>query len=98
MTVKPSETDLIAQMACVTPERLGTVNVPADSPGVDGVHCLRCGNALSGDDIGAHKKFINRGARLFFCVNCLGGFLGIPEEKLREKIEYFRMSGCTLFR
>jgi hypothetical protein len=97
MAADALEIDRIAAMACVTPERLGSVNAPAGGGGIDAAHCLRCGRTLSRDDAGAHKKFINRGASLFFCVPCLSGFLGIPEEKLREKIEYFRMSGCTLF-
>jgi hypothetical protein len=59
--------------------------------------CIKCGRPLVPDDSGAHKKFINRGASLFFCISCLSVYLGVSEELVREKIEYFRKTGCTLF-
>ena len=69
----------------------------ADADNIDASRCLRCGNALTPDDTGAHRKLVNRGATAFICVRCLAGFLGVTEPFLREKIEYFRKSGCTLF-
>ena len=59
--------------------------------------CIKCGRAIVPDDAGAHKKFINRGATMFFCVSCLSGYLGVSEELVREKIDYYRKTGCTLF-
>ena len=60
-------------------------------------NCLDCGAVLSPDDIGATKKLINRGAVEFFCLPCLAKRFGVSEEKLREKIEYWRSTGCLLF-
>ena len=76
---------------------LQTLTAADDADNIDASRCLRCGRALAPDDIGAHRKLVNRGATAFICVRCLAGFLGVTEPFLREKIEYFRASGCTLF-
>ena len=76
---------------------LQTLTAADDADNIDASRCLRCGRALAPDDIGAHRKLVNRGATAFICVRCLAGFLGVTELFLREKIEYFRASGCTLF-
>lgn len=76
---------------------LQTLTAADDEDNIDASRCLRCGRALAPDDIGAHRKLVNRGATAFICVRCLAGFLGVTEPFLREKIEYFRASGCTLF-
>lgn len=59
--------------------------------------CMRCGAELSFNDIGAHKKFINRGSSEFFCRKCLAAELGVSEELINKKIEHFKKQGCTLF-
>ena len=48
--------------------------------------CMQCERELTFNEIGAHKKFINRGSRSF-----------VPPELIDEKIEYFKLQGCTLF-
>ena len=59
--------------------------------------CVKCGARLTADDIGATKKFINRGAEEFFCLDCLAERFKVTRAYLEEKIEYLRKSGCTLF-
>lgn len=59
--------------------------------------CMQCGRRLTYNDIGAHKKFINRGSREFFCKECLAGKLDITVEDIDRKIEQFKLQGCTLF-
>ena len=59
--------------------------------------CIRCGKELNSIDIGAHKKFINRGSTEFMCKSCLADDLKVPEELIDKKIEYFKKQGCTLF-
>ena len=59
--------------------------------------CQRCGRELTVLDIGAHRKFINRGSTSFFCKTCLAAWLGVPESLLDQKIEAFKKQGCTLF-
>ncbi len=76
---------------------LRTLAAGEDADNIDASRCLRCGRALAPDDVGAHRKLVNRGATAFLCVRCLAVFLGVTEPFLREKIEYFRASGCTLF-
>ena len=59
--------------------------------------CRECGAFLSSDEIGIYKKMVNRGANSFLCITCLAAHFDCTEDDLREKIEYFRKSGCTLF-
>ena len=39
--------------------------------------CMQCGKELTHNEIGAHRKFINRGAEQFFCKQCLAEHLGV---------------------
>lgn len=59
--------------------------------------CIKCGAQLTPDDIGATKKLINRGSTEFLCIKCLADKFGVTEERIREKIEYWRETGCMLF-
>lgn len=59
--------------------------------------CIRCGKQLNSVDIGAYKKFINRGSTEFMCKRCLANELKVPEELIDKKIEHFKKQGCTLF-
>jgi len=56
------------------------------------VVCFECGVWITCDEIGIYRKIINRGA-----VDCLSKFLKCDTDALRERIEYFREQGCTLF-
>ena len=58
---------------------------------------INCGKELEHNDIGAYKKFINRGSTRFMCRKCLAKELGVSEELINKKIEYFKLQGCTLF-
>jgi len=60
-------------------------------------HCIKCARELSADEIGLHKKMINRGSTEFMCISCLADFFHCEEGLLREKIEQFRSQGCMLF-
>lgn len=60
-------------------------------------YCIKCGKTLDNDDIGATKKFINRGAEKFMCVPCLALHFNVSEELIRKKIEEYRAYGCSLF-
>lgn len=51
--------------------------------------CMQCGKELTHNEIGAHRKFINRGAEQFFCKQCLAEHLGVTPELIDEKIEQF---------
>lgn len=59
--------------------------------------CIKCSKELTKNDIGLHKKLINRGAKEFMCINCLSAYFKIPVEILEKKIIYFKEMGCTLF-
>lgn len=48
--------------------------------------CMQCGKELTHNEIGAHRKFINRGAEQFFCKQCLAKHLGVTPELIDEKI------------
>lgn len=66
------------------------------TPG-DGGHCMECGRELTRDEIGLHKKMINRGALQYLCITCLAAYYSTTEEHMRERIRHFREQGCTLF-
>ena len=59
--------------------------------------CMECGKPLSFNEIGAYKKFVNRGSTSFLCRTCLAAKLDVLVEEIDRKIEQFRMQGCTLF-
>ena len=59
--------------------------------------CMQCGKALTFNEIGAHKKFVNRGSTEFLCLACLSKKLDVPVARLEEKIEEFKEQGCSLF-
>ena len=59
--------------------------------------CFLCNKNLTLDEIGLHKKLINKGSSEFMCIYCLGAHFNIKEDILTEKIEYFKKTKCTLF-
>lgn len=58
---------------------------------------MQCGRELSADEIGLHKKMINRGSTEFMCIACLAAFFHCEEKLLKQKIQQFREEGCMLF-
>lgn len=58
---------------------------------------MQCGRELTADEIGLHKKMINRGSTEFLCLRCLAAFFRCEEALLLHKMEQFRAQGCTLF-
>ena len=65
--------------------------------GNDASCCRKCGRKLIPVEVGATRKFINRGATEFLCLTCLAEEFRVTEELLLERIEYFKKQGCTLF-
>ena len=59
--------------------------------------CKNCGRELLGDEIGLTRKMINRGATEFMCLDCLSKYIGVSQEELLRKAEYFKKMGCVLF-
>lgn len=59
--------------------------------------CVVCGKPLIRDDIAIHKKLVNRGATEFMCTHCLSEHFKVDEQLVREKIQFFKEQGCTLF-
>ena len=59
--------------------------------------CLECGRTLTGEDVGLTKKYINRGSKRFYCISCLAKKLGVTEDYLHKRAEYFKKIGCALF-
>ncbi len=68
-----------------------------DGSGMGTNGCVQCGKALTFNEVGACRKFINRGCRQFLCKACLAGKLGVTVADIDRKIEQFRLQGCTLF-
>lgn len=59
--------------------------------------CISCEQPLTSDDIGFHKKMVNRGAEEFMCIDCLCDYFGLTREKADEMIDKFKEMGCSLF-
>ena len=59
--------------------------------------CFKCGRELTHDEIGLHKKMVNRGAQEFMCIDCLASDYSVSKKGLEEKIKQFKEMGCTLF-
>ncbi len=59
--------------------------------------CVRCGQPVTGDEIGLTKKLINRGATEWLCYGCMSRRFDVTVDVLRRKVEEFREMGCTLF-
>lgn len=58
---------------------------------------MQCGKQLTFNEVGAYKKFVNRGSTSFLCKACLAERLGVTVEDIDRKIEQFKLQGCTLF-
>ena len=59
--------------------------------------CIKCGRDLTHDEIGLHKKMVNRGAQEFMCIDCLASYYHVSKKGLEEKIQQFKEMGCILF-
>ncbi|MCD8023274.1 MAG: hypothetical protein LUF30_10005 [Lachnospiraceae bacterium] len=60
-------------------------------------YCMQCNKELDFLDIGAYRKFIDRGSTRYLCRHCLAERLMVTEVFLNDKIKQFRRQGCTLF-
>lgn len=60
-------------------------------------YCKQCGRKLKNDEIALNKKLIHPELESFLCLTCLSECFKLDEEKLNEKIAYFKRIGCTLF-
>lgn len=61
------------------------------------LYCVSCGKELNKDDIGFHKKMVNRGAEEFMCIDCLCEYFGLTRKKADEMILKFKSMGCSMF-
>ena len=61
------------------------------------MNCAQCGKALTRDEGGLSRKLINRGTKVFYCLDCLAQMNRTDRETLLGMIERFRQAGCPLF-
>lgn len=59
--------------------------------------CIECQRVLTNNEIGLHKRLINRGDTEYMCKQCLAEYFKVTTELLDQKIEQFKAQGCTLF-
>ncbi|NBJ16965.1 MAG: hypothetical protein FNP40_15700 [Dehalobacter sp. 4CP] len=60
--------------------------------------CYVCGKEdLNKNEMGLNKKLLNKGAKTFYCLDCLSEYLEVDAEFLLAKVEEFKEQGCTLF-
>jgi len=65
---------------------------------VEKKNCYICGKeALSKNEIGLTQKLLDKNSKRFYCIDCLAEHLEVDAEFLLEKIDEFKLQGCTLF-
>lgn len=62
-----------------------------------GQFCMECGAPLTWDEIGLHKKIVNRGAQTFRCKKCQCAHFHMSEADADKMIANFRAAGCHFF-
>lgn len=60
-------------------------------------YCNHCHRILTHDEIALHKKLYNRASTSYMCLTCSSEYLEVTEDLLRQKIQEFKKTGCTLF-
>ena len=60
-------------------------------------YCVNCHVRLTRDDIGLHRKLINRNATAYLCKKCLGEKFSMTMEECDTLIAHFRADGCHMF-
>lgn len=60
-------------------------------------NCYECKRFLTFDEIAMNRKMISPDVPEFLCLSCLSKRYKISENTLKEKIDYLKKSGCTLF-
>ncbi len=61
------------------------------------IKCYNCYELLSRDTTALNKKLLGRQTKQFLCLKCLSDFLETEIDELKEKIQFFKDTGCTLF-
>jgi len=59
---------------------------------------MRCGAALTGDEIALYRKLIFRQAEEFLCMDCLAKDCSATRTQLENLVSYYHKTGlCALF-
>ncbi len=58
--------------------------------------CAQCHKPLSGVEVAAHRKLVNRGASSFLCLPCLCARFRISEEDVLLRLRLAQQQGCLL--
>ena len=61
------------------------------------MQCNKCGAGITKDEAAMTKKLVNRGTGVYYCTFCLAEAFEITPRDIREKIQYYKENGCTLF-
>lgn len=59
--------------------------------------CMCCGKKLKKDDVAATMKFYGRLVESFKCCGCIAKDLGVKTKELKNKLKFFKETGCNLF-
>ena len=61
------------------------------------MNCMTCGRPLEQNDIGIHKRLVNRAATEYMCRWCLADYFRCDVVRIEAQIRRFQAAGCTLF-
>lgn len=59
--------------------------------------CYLCETALNKNEVGLNKKMHGKKTERYYCIKCFANYLDVTTEDLLNKIEDFKLQGCTLF-
>ena len=79
------------------PPAIGMAGIVYKKKGADMPECKKCGRKLKHDEIGLYRRLVDREADSCLCITCFARYYGVSEEILKDKIQFFKDAGCSLF-
>lgn len=62
-----------------------------------GIECMHCKRIIDADEYGMSLKCLDRAGNKLLCFECMAKETGASVHYLKEKVEFLREHGCTLF-
>ena len=62
------------------------------------VHCVICSKKVTNDEVAMNVKVLGKQLGTIRCYDCLASVMSCSKTKLIELSEYYKSSGCNLFK